>query len=188
MSWFSFRVHFGERSWKSSSYGNCSRLSIVCIARWGCSLSLFSSQNFVHRLSSLLVEWLRKLPYLEWRKITSHYSDYASYTKATVSCALWARGITGPYFFKNDAQQSVIVNGDRCRYLICSLPNWIEKQTSHTADSIDFLQETFDEHIASGNTPVNLCPKLCDLTTPLDHFLRGCLKSFCAIVPLRCTC
>ncbi|GFS98789.1 hypothetical protein TNCV_753981 [Trichonephila clavipes] len=35
--------------------------------------------------------------------------------KLTVWCALWAGGIIGPYFFKNDEGHSVIVNGDRAR-------------------------------------------------------------------------
>ncbi|GFS64622.1 hypothetical protein TNCV_4684561 [Trichonephila clavipes] len=33
--------------------------------------------------------------------------------KLTVSCALWAGGIIGPYFFKNDEGHNVTVNGDR---------------------------------------------------------------------------
>ncbi|GFT01741.1 transposable element Tc3 transposase [Trichonephila clavipes] len=33
--------------------------------------------------------------------------------KLTVWCALWAGGIIGPYFFKNDEGRNVTVNGDR---------------------------------------------------------------------------
>ncbi|GFT39449.1 hypothetical protein TNCV_458081 [Trichonephila clavipes] len=33
--------------------------------------------------------------------------------KLTVLCALWAGGIIGPYFFKNDEGHNVTVNGDR---------------------------------------------------------------------------
>ncbi|GFX87329.1 uncharacterized protein TNCV_3368991 [Trichonephila clavipes] len=33
--------------------------------------------------------------------------------KLTVRCALWAGGIIGPYFFKNDEGPNVTVNGDR---------------------------------------------------------------------------
>ncbi|GFX56468.1 uncharacterized protein TNCV_74141 [Trichonephila clavipes] len=32
--------------------------------------------------------------------------------KLTVWCALWAGGIIGPYFFKNDERHNVTVNGD----------------------------------------------------------------------------
>ncbi|GFX89507.1 uncharacterized protein TNCV_483421 [Trichonephila clavipes] len=35
--------------------------------------------------------------------------------KLTVWCALWAGGIIGPYFFKNDEGHNVIVNGDLAR-------------------------------------------------------------------------
>ncbi|GFW73722.1 uncharacterized protein TNCV_1541761 [Trichonephila clavipes] len=38
--------------------------------------------------------------------------------KLTVWCALWAGGIIGPYFFKNDEGQIVTVNGDRYRAMI----------------------------------------------------------------------
>ncbi|GFX00680.1 transposable element Tc3 transposase [Trichonephila clavipes] len=36
----------------------------------------------------------------------------------TVSCALWAGGIMGPYFFKNDEGHNVTLNGDRYRAMI----------------------------------------------------------------------
>ncbi|GFX44064.1 putative DD41D transposase [Trichonephila clavipes] len=38
--------------------------------------------------------------------------------KLTVWCALWAGGIIGPYFFKNDEDHNVTVNGDRYRAMI----------------------------------------------------------------------
>ncbi|GFY36323.1 DUF4817 domain-containing protein [Trichonephila clavipes] len=38
--------------------------------------------------------------------------------KLTVWCALWASGIIGPYFFKNDEGHNVPVNGDRYRAMI----------------------------------------------------------------------
>ncbi|GFX38123.1 transposable element Tc3 transposase [Trichonephila clavipes] len=40
--------------------------------------------------------------------------------KLTVWCALWADGIIGPYFFKNDEGHNVTVNGDRYRAMITS--------------------------------------------------------------------
>ncbi|GFV12640.1 DUF4817 domain-containing protein [Trichonephila clavipes] len=36
----------------------------------------------------------------------------------TVWCALWAGGIIGPYFFKNDESHNVTVNGDRYKAMI----------------------------------------------------------------------
>ncbi|GFU79360.1 putative DD41D transposase [Trichonephila clavipes] len=41
--------------------------------------------------------------------------------KLTVWCALWAGGIIGPYFFKNDEGHNVTVNGDRYRAMITNL-------------------------------------------------------------------
>ncbi|GFU66801.1 hypothetical protein TNCV_1155511 [Trichonephila clavipes] len=38
--------------------------------------------------------------------------------KLTVWCALWAGGIIGPYFFKNDEGHNVTVNGDRYSAMI----------------------------------------------------------------------
>ncbi|GFX65997.1 hypothetical protein TNCV_14181 [Trichonephila clavipes] len=38
--------------------------------------------------------------------------------KLTVWCALWAGGIIGPYFFKNDEGHNVTVNGDPYRAMI----------------------------------------------------------------------
>ncbi|GFX91892.1 uncharacterized protein TNCV_3577221 [Trichonephila clavipes] len=38
--------------------------------------------------------------------------------KLTVWCALWAGGIIGPYFFKNDEGHNVTVNGDRYTAMI----------------------------------------------------------------------
>ncbi|GFV75749.1 putative DD41D transposase [Trichonephila clavipes] len=38
--------------------------------------------------------------------------------KLTVWCTLWAVGIIGPYFFKNDEGHNVTVNGDRYRSMI----------------------------------------------------------------------
>ncbi|GFX55900.1 DUF4817 domain-containing protein [Trichonephila clavipes] len=38
--------------------------------------------------------------------------------KLTVWCSLWAGGIIGPYFFKNDEGHNVTVNGDRYRAMI----------------------------------------------------------------------
>ncbi|GFW72334.1 mariner Mos1 transposase [Trichonephila clavipes] len=47
--------------------------------------------------------------------------------KLTVWCALWAGGIIGPYFFKNDEGHNVTVNGDRYRAVFLKLwgaPPW----------------------------------------------------------------
>ncbi|GFY26122.1 putative DD41D transposase [Trichonephila clavipes] len=114
--------------------------------------------------------------------------------KLTVWCALWAGGIIGPYFFKNDEGNNVTVNGDlaRARYramitnfFIPELNNhdvqelWFQQDgaTCHTARAtIDLLKDTFGDRLISRFGPVNWPPRSCDLT-PLDYFLWGYVKS-----------
>ncbi|GFX96896.1 putative DD41D transposase [Trichonephila clavipes] len=110
--------------------------------------------------------------------------------KLTVWCALWAGGIIGPYFFKNDEDHNVTVNGDRYRAMITNffLPElnnhdvqklWFQQDgaTCHTARAtIDLLKDTFGDRLISRFGPVNWPPRSCDLT-PLDYFLWGYVKS-----------
>ncbi|GFX03045.1 transposable element Tc3 transposase [Trichonephila clavipes] len=110
--------------------------------------------------------------------------------KLTVWCVLWAGGIIGPYFFKNDEGHNVTVNGDRYRAMIANffIPElnnhdvqelWFQQDgaTCHTARAtIDLLKDTFGERLISRFGPVNWPPRSCDLT-PLDYFLWGYLKS-----------
>ncbi|GFU50151.1 uncharacterized protein TNCV_299991 [Trichonephila clavipes] len=82
--------------------------------------------------------------------------------KLTVWCALWAGGIIGPYFFKNDEGHNVTVN---------------DSATCHTARAtIDFLKDTFGDRLISRFGPVNWPSRSCDLT-PLDYFVWGYVKS-----------
>ncbi|GFT15763.1 uncharacterized protein TNCV_4943151 [Trichonephila clavipes] len=104
--------------------------------------------------------------------------------KLTVWCALWAGGIIGPYFFKNDEGHNVTVNGDRYRAMITNffiheLNNhdvqelWFQQDgaTCHTARAtIDLLKDTFGDRLISRFGPVNWPPRSWDLT-PLDYFL-----------------
>ncbi|GFY30794.1 putative DD41D transposase [Trichonephila clavipes] len=110
--------------------------------------------------------------------------------KLTVWCALWAGGIIGPYFFKNDEGHNVTVNGDRYRAMITNffIPElnnhdvqelWFEQDgaTCHTARAtIDLLKDKFGDRLISRFGPVNWPPRSCDLT-PLDYFLWGYVKS-----------
>ncbi|GFY10867.1 putative DD41D transposase [Trichonephila clavipes] len=113
----------------------------------------------------------------------------------TVWCALWAGGIIGPEFFKNDEGHKVTVNGDRYRAMITNffIPElnnimnnhdvqelWFQQDgaTCHTARAtIDLLKDTFGDRLISRFGPVNWPPRSCDLT-PLDYFLWGFVKSF----------
>ncbi|GFT66945.1 transposable element Tcb2 transposase [Trichonephila clavipes] len=86
--------------------------------------------------------------------------------KLTVWCALWAGGITGPYFFKKDEGHNVT-------------ELWFQQDgaTCHTARAtIDLLKDTFGDRLISRLGPVNWPPRSCDLT-PLDYFLWSYVKS-----------
>ncbi|GFX55802.1 putative DD41D transposase [Trichonephila clavipes] len=110
--------------------------------------------------------------------------------KLTVWCALWASGIIGPYFFKNDEGHNVTVNGDRYRAMITNffIPElnnhdvqelWFQQDgaTCHTdRATIDLLKDTFGDRLISRFGPVNWPPRSCNLT-PLDYFLWGYVKS-----------
>ncbi|GFV41007.1 uncharacterized protein TNCV_2665981 [Trichonephila clavipes] len=110
--------------------------------------------------------------------------------KLTVCCVLWAGGIIGPYFFKNNEGHNVTVNGDRYRALITNvfIPElnshdvqelWFQQDgaTCHTARAtIDLLKDTFGDRLISRFGSVNWPPRSCDLT-PLDYFLWGYVKS-----------
>ncbi|GFX11962.1 putative DD41D transposase [Trichonephila clavipes] len=110
--------------------------------------------------------------------------------KLTVWCALWAGGIIGPYFFKNDEGHNVTVNGDRYRAMITNF--FIPELNNHDVQelrfqqdgatcltaraTIDLLKDTFGDRLISRFEPVNWPPRSCDLT-PLDYFLWGYVKS-----------
>jgi len=110
--------------------------------------------------------------------------------KTTVWCALWAGGIIGPYFFKNEAGQNVTVNGARYRAMITEylLPEiesrnlddiWFQQDgaTCHTSrESIALLRQQFGEQLISRFGPITWPPRSCDIT-PLDFFLWGYVKS-----------
>ncbi|CAH1985567.1 unnamed protein product [Acanthoscelides obtectus] len=110
--------------------------------------------------------------------------------KVTVWCALWSKGIIGPYFFENAAGDSVTVNSERYHVMIedCFLPQLEgmdmddvhfqqDGATCHTTNvNIHRLQSFFGDRAISRRGNVPWPPRSCDLT-PLDFFLWGYLKS-----------
>ncbi|GFW13636.1 DUF4817 domain-containing protein [Trichonephila clavipes] len=56
--------------------------------------------------------------------------------KLTVWCTLWAGGIIGPYFFKNDEGHNVTVNGDRYRAMITNF--FIPELNNHDIQELWF--------------------------------------------------
>ncbi|GFU92363.1 DUF4817 domain-containing protein [Trichonephila clavipes] len=151
----------------------------------------FCAENIVNVKSALLVEWLRqqtKLPHLDNPQVYVETPLHPE--KLTVWCTLWAGGIIGPYFFRNDEGHNVTGNGDQYRaminnFFIPELNNhdvqelWFQQDgaTYHSARAtIDFLKDTFGDRLISHFGPVNWPPRSCDLT-PLDYFLWGYVKS-----------
>ncbi|GFU79565.1 transposable element Tc3 transposase [Trichonephila clavipes] len=151
---------------------------VALIAQWSCAL---------------LVEWLRQKQNCRiWSEANPQvYLETPLHPeKLTVWCILWAGGIIGPYFFKNDEGHNVTVNGDRYRAMITNffIPElnnhdvqelWFQQDgaTCHTARAtIDLLKDTFGDRLISRFGPVNWSPRSCDLT-PLDYFLWGYVKS-----------
>ncbi|GFX04816.1 putative transposable element [Trichonephila clavipes] len=143
--------------------------------------------------SALLVEWLRQQKNCRiWSEANPQvYVETPLHPeKLTVWCALWAGGIIGPYFFKNDEGHKVTVNGDQYRAMITNffIPElnnhdvpelWFQQDgaTRHTARAtIDFLKDTFGDRLISRFGLVNWPPRSCDLT-PLDYFLWSYVKS-----------
>lgn len=110
--------------------------------------------------------------------------------KITVWCGLHAGGVIGPYFFVDDNDRHVTVNGQRYRAMITDYfwpeledmdldDMWFQQDgaTSHTAHAtIDLLKSKYGERVISRHGPVDWPPRSCDLT-PLDYFLWGYVKS-----------
>ncbi|GFT67029.1 transposase [Trichonephila clavipes] len=67
--------------------------------------------------------------------------------KLTVWCALWAGGITGPYFFKNDEGHNVTVNGDRYRVMITNF--FIPELNNHDVQELWFQQRRRNMSLSS---------------------------------------
>ncbi|QQP39795.1 Putative DD41D transposase [Caligus rogercresseyi] len=84
-------------------------------------------------------------------------------------CGLWAGGIIGPFFFKDDRGRNVTVNGERYRAMIHDF-------FCPTRETMNMLKDEFGEQLISRNGPVSWPPRSCDLT-PLDYFLWGYVKS-----------
>ena len=102
---------------------------------------------------------------------------------------MMADEIIGAYFFENDMDNAVTVNGERYRYMISTflqlqheirlLRNiWFQQDgtKSHTArETIILLNRLFPQKWISRHGDVNWPPRSPDLTIP-DFYLWACLK------------
>ncbi|GFT10766.1 transposable element Tc3 transposase [Trichonephila clavipes] len=157
-----------------------------------CRLFLLASNFVSDEAHFWLNGYVNKQNYRIWIEANPqvHVETPLHPAKLTVWCALWAGGIIGPYFFKNDEGHNVTVNGDQYRGLITNffIPElnnhdvqelWFQQDgaTCHTARArIDLLKDTFGDRLISRFGPVNWPPRSCDLTR-LDYFLWGYVKS-----------
>ncbi|GFY36103.1 putative transposable element [Trichonephila clavipes] len=154
---------------------------------------LMSKLPHARHRNAIFVEWLRQQKNCRiWSEANPQvYVETPLHPETlTVWCDLWAGGIIGPYFFKNDAGHNVTVNGHRYKamntnFFIPELKNhdvqklWFQQDgaTCHTARAtIDLLKDPFGDRPISRFGPVNWPPRSCDLT-PLDYFLWGYVKS-----------
>ncbi|GFT63654.1 hypothetical protein TNCV_870871 [Trichonephila clavipes] len=71
---------------------------------------------------------------------TSGCRNTVTSRKLTVGCALWAGGIIGPYFFKNNEGHNVTVNGDRYRAMITNF--FIPELNNHNVQELWFQHVT----------------------------------------------
>ncbi|GFW73995.1 uncharacterized protein TNCV_545191 [Trichonephila clavipes] len=177
---------FADRNYCSDLQASMTTINSIFFFK----LKLLSPQG---RLIALLVEWLREQKNCRiWSEANPQVYVEAPLhpEKLTVWCALWAGGIIGPYFFKNDERHNITVNGDRYRAMITNvfIPElnnhdvqelWFQKDgaTCHTARAtIDLLKDMFGDRLISRFGPMIWPPRSCDLT-PLDYFLWGYVKS-----------
>jgi len=110
--------------------------------------------------------------------------------KVTVRCAVWSRGVTGPYFFGDEDAKAILVTSQPYTEMINELlspnlpPNngnlWFQQDgaTAHMAviSSIAALRCLFPERAISRFGDVTWPLRSPDLTTS-DFFLWGYLKS-----------
>ncbi|GFV11685.1 putative transposable element [Trichonephila clavipes] len=75
--------------------------------------------------------------------------------KLTVWCVVWAGGIIGPYFFKNDEGHKVTVNDDRYRAMITNF--FIPELNNHDVQELWFQQDGATCHTARATIERHVC-------------------------------
>ena len=107
----------------------------------------------------------------------------------TVWCGFWYGGIIGPFFFENDQEAAVTVNGKRYRAMLNEFmfPKieeddmddiWFQQDvaTCQKANvTIDLFCTVFENRITGRISDVNWPPQSCNLTQ-LDYFLWAAVK------------
>ena len=115
----------------------------------------------------------------------------------TVWCGFHAGGVIGPYFFVDENDCHVTVNGERYRamledYLWPEMDEhdindmWFRQDgaTSHaTRVTIDLLMGKFGERVISRKGPVVWPPRSCEIT-PLDYRIGACTRGLASSADL----
>ena len=95
--------------------------------------------------------------------------------KLTVWCALWAGGIIGLYFFKNDAGQNVTVNEDRYRAMITDLlpsllkDNWFIEGNVWYTHSFMLRTRELASKIVRFNAARLVSVRICEVAIPMSR-------------------
>ena len=94
---------------------------------------------------------------------------------------LWAAGVIGPYFLRDDQHRHVTVNGNRYRSITESLNGWygLGGQVVPTGQATQRMSQSiyWKANLENfGEWSSRWLPRSCDLT-PFDYFLWGYVKS-----------
>ena len=177
-----------KSNWRKS-WSRLNTRSVVC--SWiGLSNNLKMIRIFIEKSSSAMIPgWMASLinKICIIGQTTNHtysMSHHRIRKKITVWCGLWAGGVIVPYFFHDDQDGHVSVNGNLYRSMISEYfwpklddvdleDMWFQQDgaKSHTVNAtINLLETNFGERVISRNGPVGWPPRSCDLT-PFDYFL-----------------
>ena len=112
--------------------------------------------------------------------------------RVTVWCGFCSRGIVEPFFFENEQEEAITVNGDSYRVMlkeflftkiekdnICNICFQQDGATYYTAEAtLNVLCPVFEDRIINRRADVVWSPQSCDLI-PLDYYLQGAVKDKC---------
>ena len=137
----------------------------------------------------MVMFWQKKIIFLD--EAHFHIGGYVNKPNSCI-CHYISRGIIGPFFFENEQEETVTVNGDRYwamlnEFFLTKIEEknigniWFQQDSApcYTAEAtLDVLNPVFDDRIISRRADVVWPPWSCNLT-PLDYYLFGAVKDKC---------
>ena len=93
-------------------------------------------------------------------------------------CGFWYGGIIGPFFFENEKEAAVMVNGERASHAMLNEYLFLKIEEDDMDVTINLLRTAFENRIISRNSDVNWLLRSCDLT-PLGYFLWETVENKC---------